>query len=106
MSEEQAPVPMEEETGGSFSKSADDQPLLIENPAPSSPFEKLDPILQVMADHAGLVRDPPKFLNLLLDQISKVMGADALLLFSREEKRKEWVLLSYRGMPKDFGKTV
>lgn len=105
MSEEQVPVPMEEETGSSFSKSADYGPPPNENLAASSPFEKLEPVLQVMADHAELVRDPPKFLNLLLDQIFKVMGADVLLLFSREETAKEeWVLLSHRGMPKDFGK--
>jgi|SRR5579884_502533 len=104
MSEEQVPVPMEEENGSSFGKSADDTPPAVEIHEPSSPLEKLDPILQVMADHAELVRDPPKFLNLLLDQVFKVIGADVLLLFSREEERKEWVLLSYRGMPKDFGK--
>lgn len=95
---------MEEERGNSFSKSADYQPPPSENLEAASPFEKLDPILQVMADHADLVRDPPKFLNLLLDQIFKVLGSDVLLLFSREEKTKEWILLSYRGMPKDFGK--
>lgn len=94
---------MEEEEGSSFSKSVSDEPP-PEGREAASPFEKLDPILQVMADHAALVRDPPKFLNLLLDQIFKVMGADVLLLFSREEERKEWILLSFRGMPKDFGK--
>jgi len=104
MYEEQAPVPMEEERGSSSSKSADDEPPPSENLEASSPFEKLDPILQVMADQAELVRDPPKFLNLLLDQIFKVMGSDVLLLFGREDMTKEWVLLSYRGMPKDFGK--
>ncbi len=104
MYEEQVPVPMEEESGSSFSKSAEYEPFPSENRAASSPFEKLEPILQVMADHAELVRDPPKFLNLLLDQVFKVMGSDVLLLFSREEKAPDWVLLSYRGMPKDFGK--
>ncbi|MCG3113007.1 MAG: GAF domain-containing protein [Candidatus Manganitrophus sp. SB1] len=104
MYEEQVPVPMEEDSGSSFSNSADYEPPPSENRASSSPFEKLEPILQVMADHAELVRDPPQFLNLLLDQIFKVLGSDILLLFSREEKAKEWVLLSHRGMPKDFGK--
>lgn len=106
MYEEQVPVPMEEESGSSFSKSADyEPPPPSENrEASSSLFEKLDPILQVMADHAELVRDPPKLLNLLLDQIFKAVESDVLLLFSREEKAKEWVLFSFRGMPKDFGK--
>jgi PAS domain S-box-containing protein len=104
MYEEQVPVPMEEERGSSFSKSADYEPPPSENRETSSPFEKLDPVLQIMADHAELVRDPPKFLNLLLDQIFKAMGSDVLLLFGQEEEKKEWTLLSYRGMPKDFGK--
>jgi PAS domain S-box-containing protein len=105
MYEEQVPVPMEEEGGSSFSQSPNYEPPPSENRAASSPFDKLEPVLQVMADHAELVRDPPKFLNLLLDQIFKVMGTDVLLLFNREEEeKKEWTLLSYRGMPKDFGK--
>lgn len=57
-----------------------------------------------MANHALLVRDLPKFLSFLLDEVVTVTGADVLLLFSRDETTKEWTLLFHRGMPKDFGK--
>ncbi|MBI3805152.1 MAG: GAF domain-containing protein [Nitrospirae bacterium] len=104
MSEEQMPVPMGEERGELFTKPTGHEPPPAEIHEIPSPSEKLAPLLQVMANHALLVRDLPKFLSFLLDEVVTVTGADVLLLFSRDETTKEWTLLFHRGMPKDFGK--
>lgn len=91
MSDEQFPAPPEERS---------DQP-----PSESSrPVDKLSVVLQMLEDRAESVHQPAKFLELLLSQIIKAMGADLALLFGWDEKGKEWTLFSYQGMPKDFGK--
>ncbi|MFQ5949547.1 MAG: GAF domain-containing protein [Nitrospiria bacterium] len=67
-------------------------------------YERLRPVLQVFSDLAESSEHSDKFLDLLLEQTQKVMGADLLLLFVWDEKKEEWHLVSHRGMPKDFGK--
>ncbi len=67
-------------------------------------YEKIQPVLQVFSNHAGSLDSSSNFLDLLLNQIKMTMGADLLLLFGREEKGEEWLLVSNIGMPKGFGK--
>lgn len=94
MSDEQFPAPSGEEERS-------DPPLLYE----SSPnVDKLGLVLQALEDRAESVHDPTKFLEFLLGQVVKAMGADLALLFGWDEKSKEWTLFSHLGMPKDFGK--
>lgn len=86
-----------------------DQPMCASERDEGKPFglaayKKIQPILQVFSDHAESVHPSSNFLDLLLNQIKTTMGADLLLLFGREEKREEWLLVSHQGMPEGFSK--
>ncbi len=107
MSEEEVPIPAEkpaEKKDNTFIQPSENQPFSDQFTDSIPPLEKLDPLFQTMADHAELVHDSSKFLDLLIDQTIKVTGADILLLFHYEGEEKEWTLLSFRGMPKEFAK--
>ncbi|MFQ5580301.1 MAG: GAF domain-containing sensor histidine kinase [Nitrospiria bacterium] len=69
-------------------------------------YAKIKPILQVFSDYAESGHPSSDFLELLLNQIKTILGADLLLLFGRDEKHEDWIVVSHHGMPKGFGKEV